>query len=247
MRWKTGLSVVAVVAIAGGLLAAPLDAPEDGWVGLTLQQALSRLNDQGLAVVFSTALVRPEMRVEREPRAGDARGILQEILEPYGLHVQEGPGGRLVVIKAPDSHIFGGIRGRVILEGEQVPLPRVRVEIVGTPSHFRILDTRAESRQFLSREEVSQMPHIADDLYRAVKRLPGASGGDVSAQFNVRGGATDEMLVILDGMEIYEPFHLKDFQNIFSTVDAEANGGNQGGEQDRRRNSQRILRRSHQG
>ncbi len=178
---------------------------------MTLQKALSRLNDQGVAVVFSTALVRPEMRVVQEPRAGDLREILKEILEPHGLDVQEGPGGRLVVVKAPDRHLVGA--------------SAFLSEIVVTPSHFRILDTLAESRQFLSREEVSQMPHIADDLYRAVKRLPGASGGDVSAQFNVRGGATDEMLVILDGMEIYEPFHLKDFQNIFSTVDAEAIDG----------------------
>ncbi|MCK5378900.1 MAG: TonB-dependent receptor, partial [Acidobacteria bacterium] len=279
------------MAIGVGVLASPLDAPERGWAGLTLQQALSRLNDQGVSVVFSTALVRPEMRVDREPEAHDPRNILQEILEPHGLDVQEGPGGRLVVVRAPDRRLYGAIRGRVTLGGEPGLIPRVRIEIVDTeaqadpdeegwflftkvpvglhsvvargggtlpqliegvvveagqttridfdlvgastflseivvtPSHFRILEDQAGSRQFLSREEVSQMPHVADDLYRAVKRLPGASGGDVSAQFNVRGGATDEMLVILDGLEIYEPFHLKDFQNIFSTVDAEAIGG----------------------
>jgi outer membrane receptor protein involved in Fe transport len=69
------------------------------------------------------------------------------------------------------------------------------------------------------------MPHAADDLYRAVKRLPGAAGGDVTAKINVRGGEQDELLVVLDGLELYEPFHLKDFQSVFSIIDSEAVGG----------------------
>jgi outer membrane receptor protein involved in Fe transport len=98
-------------------------------------------------------------------------------------------------------------------------------EIVVTPSHFRILADQPEVRQVLSREEVEQMPHAADDLFRAIKRLPGAGGGDISAKLNIRGGGPDEVLVMLDGLELDEPFHLKDFQSIFSTIDAEAVGG----------------------
>lgn len=98
-------------------------------------------------------------------------------------------------------------------------------EVIVTPSHFRLFEEQPENRQFLSRDEVRQMPHAADDLYRAVKRLPGAAGGDVTAKINVRGGEQDELLVVLDGLELYEPFHLKDFQNVFSIIDSEAIGG----------------------
>jgi outer membrane receptor protein involved in Fe transport len=111
------------------------------------------------------------------------------------------------------------------LRFDLVPVTVFLNEVIVTPSHFRLLKEQPESRQFLSRDEVRQMPHAADDLYRAVKRLPGAAGGDVTAKINVRGGEQDELLVVLDGLELYEPFHLKDFQNVFSIIDSEAIGG----------------------
>jgi outer membrane receptor protein involved in Fe transport len=111
------------------------------------------------------------------------------------------------------------------LRFDLVPVSVFLNEVIVTPSHFRLLEQQPESRQFLSRDEVRQMPHAADDLYRAVKRLPGSAGGDFTAKINVRGGEQDELLVVLDGLELYEPFHLKDFQSVFSIIDSEAVGG----------------------
>jgi len=95
-------------------------------------------------------------------------------------------------------------------------------EVVVTPSHFDLARERPHSTSFLSREELSQIPHLADDLYRAIGWLPGTSGTDYSARLHIRGGGQDETLVILDGLEIYEPFHLRDFGSLFSVVDSEA-------------------------
>ncbi len=94
-------------------------------------------------------------------------------------------------------------------------------EIVVTPSHFSMLRKKPASSLELGREEVTALPHLFDDLYRAVTVLPGTSGGDISAQFNVRGGLHHELLVELDGIELYEPFHLKDFQGPFTIIDPE--------------------------
>ena len=77
----------------------------------------------------------------------------------------------------------------------------------------------------LSREQIERLPHFGDDLFRAIAILPGTSGGDISAAFNVRGGFYQETLTRIDGIEIFEPFHLKDFQGIFSILDPKITGG----------------------
>ncbi len=98
-------------------------------------------------------------------------------------------------------------------------------EVVAAPSQFSFLRRPVASRQYLDRDDIRNAPHLADDLYRVVNSAPGVSGNDISAAFNVRGGDYREVLVTLDGMELYEPFHVKDFTGVFSIVDPEIVGG----------------------
>jgi len=98
-------------------------------------------------------------------------------------------------------------------------------EIIVTPGHFAIMQNEPAVRQTLSREEIQSIPHFGEDIYRAVQRLPGISGNDFSAKFTVRGGENKEVLVLLDGLELDEPFHLNDIGGGLSIVDVEAIGG----------------------
>ena len=104
-----------------------------------------------------------------------------------------------------------------------VPIPLD--EIVVTPSRYSILRAEPTSSLELGREEIAALPHLFDEVYRAVTVLPGTAGNDVSGRFTVRGGRHHEVLAQLDGVELYEPFHLKDFQGPQTIIDSTMLGG----------------------
>ncbi|MBX9927987.1 MAG: TonB-dependent receptor [Gemmatimonadaceae bacterium] len=108
----------------------------------------------------------------------------------------------------------------VVLRAVQLPLS----QIVITPGSYSVLDPGAPSQQVLTREELLTRPQLAEDLFRSLNRLPGFSGSDFSSQLRIRNGAQDELLVTLDGMELVEPFHLKDFDGALTILDQEAIG-----------------------
>ena len=99
-------------------------------------------------------------------------------------------------------------------------------EVVVTPGRFAVMQAQPVVTQTFSRDDIQALPQLGEDIYRAARRLPGLAGNDFSSQMHVRGGLHDEVLVELDGMELYEPFHLKDIGGgALSVLDAEAIGG----------------------
>lgn len=87
---------LAVVLLAAclllGLSVPALAGADPSFAGRTLADALDVLAESGLKLVFTYFIVRPEMRVEREPESAAPREILDELLAPHGLMAREGPG-----------------------------------------------------------------------------------------------------------------------------------------------------------
>ena len=77
----------------------------------------------------------------------------------------------------------------------------------------------------LSRQDIEELPTFGDDLFRAISLVPGTAGNDVSSAFSVRGAPYEEILVRLDGIELFEPFHLKDYSGVLSVVDPQVVDG----------------------
>src|SRR5262249_8079906 len=102
---------------------------------------------------------------------------------------------------------------------------RFTTEIEVAPSRVELLRDDPEAPWLLTREGIERTPHVADDPYRILTRLPGTAAGDVSTAFHLRGGVEDETLVLLDGQEIRQPYHLRAFQNLLTVFDVKAIGG----------------------
>lgn len=203
--------VLCMVRVVGG---AEVVSPADFRVGMPLTAALQQLQKHGLETVFSSQVVRPEMKVRRAVSAQQPREMLTQLLAPHGLDVREGPNGVLIIV-----------RGRLQQQEETrtTPVsPTIAEEIIVQPSRISLLVEEPVGSVGLTREEIQTVPHFGDDVFRALSLLPGTTSGDLSSQFNLRGGRRDEMLILLDGQELYDPYHLKDFDNALSIIGASA-------------------------
>ena len=99
-----------------------------------------------------------------------------------------------------------------VLEGEEVTV---------TAERQRFKEKVEVSRVNLGLREIKNAPAFVEaDLFRTIQLLPGVtSTNDFSSALVVRGGSTDENLILLDGIELYNPYHLG---GIFSTFNASA-------------------------
>ncbi len=101
-----------------------------------------------------------------------------------------------------------------------VPLPRFAAEITVTPGEHSLVSSAADGAFRLEREQVGVVPSYGGDLTRVLGSVPGIAAPDNSAALSIRGSEAADVAFVLDGLELYEPFHLADFQSPFSFIDS---------------------------
>ena len=109
-----------------------------------------------------------------------------------------------------------------------VPLRRVEIrlpELVVEPGAYGMLDAAPPgAADAVSRQQVQVLPQLGEDIFRAMSRQPGVASGDVSTRLSVRGSLDREVSTRLDGLELYDPYHLNDWEGMFGVVDLNALG-----------------------
>ncbi len=66
----------------------------------------------------------------------------------------------------------------------------------------------------LQSQMITNSTSMSANVLRSVELLPGVSNdNELSAKFNVHGGDFNENLVLVDGMQVYEPYHIKEASN----------------------------------
>jgi len=170
--------------------------------------------------------------------SNDPLATVEVVLEGTGFLATTGPEGRFVFRGVPVGTYslratrFGYEDLEVRVEVGPSPSPALSLtmtprefrleELVVAPGHFSIMGTAPATHMAMSRLEIESVPQFGEDIFRAVNRLPGLSSSDYAAHFSIRGGRYDETLILLDGLEIYEPYHLKDYNDgAISIIDAE--------------------------
>ena len=211
-------SLAVILVVAAGPAAA--EAGGRAYAGRPLIEALQDLQSRGLRLIYSSDVVRPEMLIEVEPPGGQPRRLLEALLAPHGLGVLEGPGGILLVVRKATVRAGGPPGAAPDLKG----IPAIAERVVVTPDRDPSTTGRPDSGRIIDGDEIRRIPGIGDDAQRALALQPGVAAADGSAEISVRGGNPNEVLVRLDGLELYDPFHLGNLQRFSGIIDTSTLG-----------------------
>ena len=192
-------------------------AAADVWQGRPLSELLLNLTDQGYKIIFSSDVVTDDLLLKGEPDLSEPLTGLRAALAAHGLALEKGPAGTWLVRKTqvPVASAPG------VTEPERPALP----EIIVTSSLHRLEYKSTSTQTYLDRDLATRIPAAAEEAVRITNRLPSTASGGISTRNHIRGGEANEVLFLLDGLRLYEPFHLKDFQSVATIINSSAIDG----------------------
>jgi len=83
----------------------------------------------------------------------------------------------------------------------------------------------SNSQFFIDQRAIQALPDLGEDPLRSVQHLPGTAASGLSSKSHFRGGEHNETGIYLNGLRLLDPFHIRDYHSIFSSIDARAISG----------------------
>ncbi|HMB61207.1 MAG TPA: TonB-dependent receptor [Xanthomonadales bacterium] len=279
-----------LLAFGEPLYAQPANPAIDAWKGQNLASLLDKIRAEGFPLVYSSSLIDPSLAVLEQPVQTEFHALIEEVLQPHGLELQQldgvylvvrtrhpettqpGTASLLLVIKnsnllgrdgllsitatpslpAPEELLAGVYQYRGVQPGVYTLL----VEAFGYHAYTRdveLVESRTQaitielelglaelenlsisasryilfsnSQFYIDQRAIQALPDLGEDPIRSVHRLPGAAASGVSSRSHFRGGDHNETTIYLNGLQLLDPFHIRNYHNIFSTIDARAIAG----------------------
>lgn len=200
-----------------GILAGIAEAQIADFSGRPVVELIEALREQGRRVAYSRDLLPNRLRVTLTPTSTEPLAALREILAPHGLDVEIGPRDTWLIVRSESPVAVQSARDLASTAG--LTPPRLETIIV-TASRYPIQRRTPAATSTFGRNTLETTPALGQDPLRVTHRLPGVSSDQLTSEAHIRGGALDEVLLRLDGIRLYSPYHLKDFQNVFSSINA---------------------------
>jgi len=211
---SVSLQFIVLVAYCGAVHVAHAAPP---YANRPVADVLKELRSEGLQLVYSSELVPQDLSVLREPESGRPVDTARDILTDHGLMLAES-GGYYLVVRSPET--ADSVSLPVLALGNDAG-PTLE-EVVVSASRYEIAGDRQATTSYFSRGDIESLADLGDDPVRAIQRLPGTAATDASAKSHIRGGDDDEVTYVLDGLQLVDPFHVRDYQSLFSTIDSRA-------------------------
>lgn len=161
-----------------------------------LAGSIVRLGDgREVSTSASGRFAIPEVAPGRHTLVASARGFLNETVA--GVAVTEDAARHVELLLSPAPYL------------EQ------KIEVF-RPSESMSGEALATTWS-LGHDELGNLPHLGDPL-RGLALAAGTASADLSSHISVRGGRTDETRIVLDGQEIYDAYHLKDYESALTII-----------------------------
>lgn len=205
----------------GAVVSATL-AADPPYAGRSLQDVLDGFRTEGLELVYSTRLVPEDLTVAGEPASRQPLELIREVLAPHGLTLSEVDGVYFVVRQEPGPTTRPPRKPAIEATGATAPTRPILEEINVSASRYVLL---SNSQFFIDQRAVQALPDLGEDPVRAAHRLPGSAAGGLSSRSHFRGGEHNETAIYLNGLKLLDPFHIRDYHSIFSSIDARAVSG----------------------
>jgi hypothetical protein len=180
-----------------------------------------RVRDEA-GVPVPAALVRLfRPRSDTPVRGAETDGLGYYHMEPLGSGAYTVEVGRLgFATQTREVRVPAGGRLQADFTLTAVPLEveGIRVAAERSRERIRFEDEAGLTVRELAREQIKAIPGLVEaDPLRAVEILPGVvTTSDFSSAYNVRGGSSDQNLILLDGIPVFNPTHLGGFFSVFN-------------------------------